>query len=225
MATKVAMILAGCGVNDGSEIHEAVLTMLALDKAGAEVHCFAPDGNQAHVVNHLTHQPVAGEKRNVLVESARIARGQVRNLKEASAGDFDALILPGGFGAAKNLCNYATEGREADVNPEVSRIVKEFVAAQKPVGAMCIAPIVVAAVFKGNDKVHPVMTIGSDPSTAADLESFGATHMTCGVKDCVSDVRNRIVSTPAYMLGKGPAEVSEGIAKMVHTVLEMVATR
>ena len=225
MTTKVAVLLAGCGVNDGSEIHEAVLTLLALDEAGVDVECFAPDGDQFHVVNHLTHQPVAGEKRNVLVESARIARGNVRNIKEASAASFDALILPGGFGAAKNLCNYATEGREADVHSEVSRVVKEFVAAQKPIGAMCIAPIVVAAVFKGDDKVHPMVTIGSDPSTAADLESFGAIHLTCGVKDCVSDVRNRIVSTPAYMLGKGPAEVSEGITKMVHAVLEMASAR
>ena len=223
MTTKVAVLLAGCGVNDGSEIHEVVLTLLALDEAGVEVECFAPDGDQAHVVNHLTHQPVAGEKRNVLIESARIARGKVRSLKEASATDFDALILPGGFGVAKNLCNYTTEGREADVDTEVSRVVKEFVAAEKPIGAMCIAPIVVAAVFKGDDKVHPMMTIGSDPSTAADLESFGATHLTCGVKDCVSDVRNRIVTTPAYMLGQGPAEVREGITKMVHAVLEMAS--
>ena len=225
MTTKVAVLLAGCGVNDGSEIHEAVLTLLALDEAGVDVECFAPDGDQAHVVNHLTHQPAAGEKRNILVESARIARGKVRNLKEASAADFDALFLPGGFGAAKNLCNYATEGREADVNSEVSRVVKEFVAARKPIGAMCIAPIVVAAVFKGDDKVHPMMTIGNDPATAADMESFGATHLACGTKDCVSDVRNRIVSTPAYMLGQGPAEVSEGITKMVHAVLEMASAR
>ncbi len=225
MTTKVAVLLAGCGVNDGSEIHEAVLTLLALDEAGVEVDCFAPDGDQLHVVNHLTHKPVPGEKRNILVESARIARGKVRSIKEASAADFDALILPGGFGAAKNLCNYATEGREADVNTEVSRVVKEFIAARKPVGAMCIAPIVVAAVFKGDENVHPMMTIGSDPSTAADLESFGATHLTCGVKDCVTDVRNRIVSTPAYMLGTGPAEVRPGITKMVNAVLEMAAAK
>ena len=225
MTVKVAVLLAGCGVYDGSEIHESVLTMLALDAAGAAYECCAPEGDQMHVVDHLAGRPSEGEARSIMRESARIARGKVRPLSKVSAADYDALVIPGGFGAAKNLCTYAVDGREARANPEVARVVREFVKAGKPVGAMCIAPAAVAAVFRGDPDVRPVLTIGSDPGTAADLEAMGAAHLVCDVRDCVTDPRNRIVSTPAYMIGKGPAEVSVGIGKLVKALLDMCGGR
>lgn len=219
MAKKVAVLLSGCGVFDGSEIHEAVLTLLALDNAGAEAVCCAPNADQMHVVNHLTRQP-AEEKRNMLVEAARIARGNIKDLCEIRAGDFDALFLPGGFGAAKNLCTFAVDGPEAKVHPEVVRVVREFAAARKPLGAVCIAPATLAAVFKGTD-VKPTVTIGTDEATAAGIRAMGAEHVACGVKDFHVDKVNRIVTTPAYMLGRGIGEVFVGIEKTVRAVLDL----
>src|SRR5512133_2943461 len=157
---KIGVILSGCGVNDGSEIHEAVITLLAIDRAGAEAICMAPDIEQMQVVNHLTGTPVAGEKRNVLVESARIARGKIRNLKEVKGNEIDALILPGGFGAAKNLCDFALKGAACAVNPEVERLLREVHQAGKPIGALCIAPALVARIL---GKEQPTVTIGTDP--------------------------------------------------------------
>ena len=137
---KIGVVLSGCGVYDGAEIHESVITLLAIDKLGAQALCMAPNKNQMHVVNHLTGSVAEGETRNVLVESARIARGQIRDMKEVTVKDFDALILPGGFGAAKNLCDFAVKGKDCAVDPEVKRLVSETLAAKKPVGAICIAP-------------------------------------------------------------------------------------
>src|SRR5512140_2033434 len=141
---RIGVILSGCGVYDGAEIHETVLTLLALDRAGAEAVCLAPDIPQFHVVNHLTGQAAAGESRNVLVESARIARGAVRDVAGAKASEFDALVLPGGFGAAKNLSTFASKGDSCEVDPGVARLVREVHALGKPVGAMCIAPVLLA---------------------------------------------------------------------------------
>ncbi|MCX7718318.1 MAG: isoprenoid biosynthesis glyoxalase ElbB [Candidatus Sumerlaeaceae bacterium] len=219
MAKKVAVLLSGCGVFDGSEIHEAVLTLLALDNAGAEAVCCAPNVDQMHVINHLTHQPV-NEKRNVLVESARIARGKIKDLAEIRAADFDALFLPGGYGAAKNLCTFATDGPNAIIHPEVARVVRDFAAARKPIGAVCIAPATLAAVFKGTD-IKPAVTIGTDEATASGLRAMGAEHVSCGVKDFHVDKANRIVTSPAYMLGRSIGEVFVGIEKTVRAVLDL----
>ena len=164
MAKKVGVILAGCGVYDGSEIHEAVCTLLALDRAGAEAICMAPDVDQA-VVNHLTGEEIPGASRNVLEESARIARGNIRNITDVKAGDLDALIFPGGFGAAKSLCSFATKGTECTANPDVARLVREVVAANKPLAASCIAPALIARIL-GDDKRAPSLTVGTDPATA-----------------------------------------------------------
>lgn len=216
---KVGVLLSGCGVYDGSEIHEAVLTLLALDRAGAQIVCLAPNMEQVHVINHLTGE-VTDEKRNVLVESARIARGNIRDVQQVKAADLDALIIPGGYGAAKNLSDFAFQGTGASVHPEVKRLVNELVAAGKPVGAICIAPATVAKALA--DK-KPEVTIGNDRDTASAIEAMGATHKVCSVDMIHVDERNKVVSTPAYMLGPGIKEVAQGIEKLVAKVVEMAS--
>jgi enhancing lycopene biosynthesis protein 2 len=217
MLERIGVLLSGCGVFDGSEIHEAVLTLLALDRAGAEAVCLAPDMEQYHVINHLTRE-VAEEKRNVLVESARIARGRIRNLEEVGVDELDGLILPGGFGAAKNLSDFALKGKEATVHPDVARLLREMVDKGKPVGAICIAPATVAAALPDRE---PEVTIGSDEGTALAIEGMGGRHQACTVDIIHYDEKNRIVSTPAYMLGKSIKEVAEGIEKLVARVVEL----
>lgn len=220
MAKKIGVVLAGCGVYDGAEIHEAVITLLAIDRAGAEAVCMAPNIEQMHVVNHLTGEVAEGEKRNVLVEAARIARGKIRDIATVKAGDIDALILPGGFGAAKNLCNFAVKGPECEVSPEVARLVREIVKAKKPLAAVCIAPALVARVL-GDEKLAHKLTIGTDQGTAQALEAMGAQHVACPVNEFIVDEKNKIVSSPAYMLAGRISEAAEGIEKTVRVVLEM----
>jgi enhancing lycopene biosynthesis protein 2 len=203
-------------VFDGAEIHESVLTLLFLDKAGAEAICMAPD-TEFEVVNHLTQ--TSGGKRNVLTESARIARGNIRNLKDVKASEIDALILPGGFGAAKNLSDFAVKGPEATVQPDVKRILEEMLSAGKPIGAICIAPATVAKALA--DK-KPEVTIGTDAGTAAAIEKTGAKHKSCSVDMIHIDQKNKIVTTPAYMLGPGIKDVAVGIEKLVNQVLSMI---
>lgn len=217
---KVAVVLSGCGVYDGAEIHESVVTLLALDRAGAEVVIAAPDVEQAHVVNHLTGDEARGEKRNVAVEAARIARGAVTDLAKLKAADIDAIIFPGGFGAAKNLCTYAFNGRDLKINPEVQRITLEMVRAAKPVGTVCIAPVMTAKIL-ADSGFNVTVTIGNDANTAADIESFGAHHKSCAVDDIVIDENTRVVSTPAYMLAGSIKEAAAGIEKLVDAVLRM----
>ena len=217
MSKRIGVLLSGCGVFDGSEIHEAVLTLLALDRAGAEAVCLAPDMEQYHVVNHLT-QEVTEEKRNVLVESARIARGKIRDLAEVGADELDGLILPGGFGAAKNLSDFAIKGKEATVHPGVARLLREMVDKGKPVGAICIAP---ATVTRALSDRKPEVTIGSDEGTALAIEGMGGRHRVCTVDTIHFDEKNRIVSTPAYMLGSSIKDVAEGIEKLAAKIVEL----
>lgn len=214
---KVGVLLSGCGVFDGAEIHEAVLTLLALDRAGAEIVCMAPNVEQAHVINHLT-QEVTAEKRNVLVESARIARGEIKDLKDVQAGDLDALIMPGGFGAAKNLSDFAFKGPQATVHPEVKRLLTDLAAAGKPIGAICIAP---ATLTKALADRKPEVTIGTDAGTASAIEAMGGRHKSCSVDMIHLDAGNKLVSTPAYMLGPGIKEVAQGIEKLVARVVAL----
>jgi enhancing lycopene biosynthesis protein 2 len=218
MGKKVGVILAGSGVMDGSEIHEAVCTMLALDRAGAEIECIAPNKDQRDVVNHQTNASQE-EKRNVLVESARIARGNVRDIVDVKADDLDAVILPGGFGAAKNLCTFAVEGKDCTVDPDVARLLRDMNSAGKPIGALCIAPAVLAAVF-GSD-LHPRITIGSDEGTAQALEAMGARHVDTPVSDIVVDSDHKIVTNPGYMLATRISEVADGAEQVVKSVLGM----
>ena len=217
---KVGVVLSGCGVYDGSEIHEAVITLLALDRAGAEVICMAPDMEQG-VVNHLTGEPVEGATRNVLEEAARIARGKISNIATIQATDIDALVLPGGFGAAKNLCDFAFKGPDCEVHPEVARLVRETVAAKKPLAAICIAPALVSKVL-GNDKLAHQLTIGTDEGTAQALTAMGSEHINCPVNEFIIDKENKIISSPAYMLAGSISEAAEGIEKTIKAVLEMI---
>jgi enhancing lycopene biosynthesis protein 2 len=218
--TKVGVLLSGCGVNDGSEIQESVITMLALDRAGVEMVLMAPNIDQMHVINHYTGQEM-NEFRNVLVESSRIARGNIKDIVEVSGNDIDALILPGGFGVTKNLCDYAMAGPECSINPDVYRLVTEVHYLQKPIGAICIAPAMIAKILSEQDE-SAEMTIGLDKTTASDIKAMGSTHVLCSVTEMVVDEEKKMVSTPAYMEAKSIKEAAEGIEKLVAKVLEMV---
>jgi enhancing lycopene biosynthesis protein 2 len=217
MKKKIGVLLSGCGVFDGTEIHEAVITLLALDRKGAQALCMAPDMDQFHVMNHLTGE-AADEKRNVLVESARIARGNVSDIKTMSAADMDALIMPGGGGAAKNLSNFAIKGKDADVHPEVRRLIRELVDAGKPVGAICISPAVLARILV--DK-QPEVTIGNDRGTAESITAMGGIHKPCAVDMIHVDRTNKLITSPAYMLGPGIKDVAVGIEKLVDEILDL----
>ena len=217
---KIGVILSGCGVMDGSEIHESVLTLLAIDKAGAKAVCMAPNIPQQDVVNHLTNETTPGEKRNVLVEAARIARGNIQDVKTVPAESLDGLVLPGGYGAAKNLCDFAGAGKKCKVHPDVARLIREVHGQGKPVGAICIAPAILASLF-GKDSA--TLTIGTDPGTAAKLEKMGARHKDCSVREFTVDEKLKLVTTPAYMLAERISEAQEGIEKLVKKVIELAA--
>ena len=216
MSKKVAIILSGCGVFDGAEINETVLTALSLDQQGAQVEYFAPNIAQHHVLNHLTGEEMP-EQRNVLVESARITRGKSRDVRELKAADFDAVILPGGFGVAKNLSDFAFKGAECTVQEETLQAILQFKEAQKPVGLICIAPALSAKIFGEGVRC----TIGNDADTAAALTHMGAEHQDCSVGGIVVDEKNRLVTTPAYMLAQSISEAAKGIDKLVVQVLAM----
>lgn len=215
---KIGVVLSGCGVYDGSEIHEAVLALLAIDRQGCEAVCMAPAGGFA-VTNHLTGQQVT-EQRDVLVEAARIARGRIRDIKEVKAAELDAIVFPGGFGAAKNLSDFAVKGSTASVNVEVARLLQEMAEAGKPIGAVCIAPVLLAAVL--GKQYSPTVTIGNDAATAAEIEKCGAKHQECPVAEIVVDRKNKIVTSPAYMLGTRISEVAEGIDACVREVVKLL---
>lgn len=208
---KIAVILSGCGVFDGAEIHESVLTLLALEQNNLEYQCFAPDIDQMHVINHLTGDPSEGESRNVLIEAARIARGDIKDLAEAKESDFDAAVLPGGFGAAKNLSDFAVKGSDCTVNPELERFIKAMAAAKKPVGFICISPAMIPRLYGEGSK----LTIGNDQDTADAIEAMGGVHTACPVENIVYDEKHNLLSTPAYMLAGSVSEAASGINKLV----------
>lgn len=222
---KVGVLLSGCGVLDGSEVYESVLTILALEKAGADVAPVAPDIPQAEVLNHyrgteLRTGEAGGPNRSVLAESARIVRGKITSLTEVSGHDFDALIIPGGYGVVRNLCTYADEGENARVNEDVKRLINELVVLGKPIGAICIAPMLVALCIGDRG---PSLTIGNDPKTAVDLQKFGAIFAATGLEDIHVDEKLKLVSTPAFMLANHAVEAQPGIEKLVKKVLELAA--
>ena len=218
---KVGVVLSGCGVNDGAEIHESVITMLFLDRAGAEMVLMAPNIDQLHVINHATGEEIEGESRNVLVESARIARGEIKDIVDVTSEDIDALIFPGGFGVAKNLCDYAMAGANCSVNPDVFRLVSEVHSSEKPIGVICISPVMMGKVMeKMGEKVS--LTIGNDEQTANDLITMGAKHVTCPVQEIVVDKDKKVVSTPAYMLAGRISEAADGIEKLVKEVINLI---
>lgn len=217
MSKRVAVVLSGCGVYDGAEIHEAVLTLLHLAQAGAQVQCFAPDIPQLHVINHLKGEVAEGETRNVLVEAARIARGNIKPLTAARVTDFDALVVPGGFGAAKNLCDFAVKGAGMTVQQDFLAFAQAMHAAGKPVGLICIAPAMAAAICGNGTKT----TIGNDADTVAAVNATGAQHVVCTVQETCIDREKKLVTTPAYMLAQSIAEANDGIGKLVGEVLAL----
>ncbi len=214
---NVAVILSGCGVFDGSEINESVFTLLEIEKNGARYQCFAPDIPQAQVVNHLTGKVVENETRNVLVEAARICRGNIKDVQQARASDFDALIFPGGFGVAKNLSNFADAGVDCKVNIDVLRFAKAMADNHKPIGFICISPVMIPKIYGSGVQE----TIGNDEETAQAIAAMGGVHKKCPVTEIVYDEKHRVVSTPAYMLAGNMLEAYSGIEKLVKKVLEI----
>ncbi|MGR3038840.1 isoprenoid biosynthesis glyoxalase ElbB [Vibrio vulnificus] len=212
---KVAVILSGCGVYDGSEIHEAVLALHAIEKAGANWHCFAPNVDQLHVINHKTGEEMS-ETRNVLVESARIARGNIDDVVKLNVEEFDALLLPGGFGAAKNLTNFAISGAECQVNESVAKACRDFAQAGKPAGYLCIAPVMLPLIYGAGIEG----TIGNDAATAAAFNQMGGDHKACGVDDIYHDAKHNAFSTPTYMLAGSISEAANGIEKLVNALVK-----
>ena len=214
---KIGVVLSGCGVNDGSEIHEAVITMLELDKAGAEMVLMAPNIDQLHVINHATGEEM-DDSRNVLIESARIARGNIEDIAVVTSDNIDALILPGGFGVAKNLSDYAMAGMECSINPDVLRLSRQVHNDGKPIGVICIAPAIMAKILAGDTE----LTIGFDEQTASDIDAMGAKHVLCPVDQIVVDKDKKVVSTPAYMEAKSIKEAASGIEKLVSEIFNMI---
>ena len=213
---KFAVVLSGCGVFDGAEIHEATLTMLAIMKQGAQYEIFAPDIPQHHVINHITGEEM-DESRNVLLESARISRGQIKDLKQYDPNNFDALIFPGGFGAAKNLCDFAFKGAGCTVNLDIEQAILETAGKNKPIGALCISPVIFAKVF-GDVEV----TIGQDAGTSEAIEKLGATHVKTTHGEVIIDEKNNLFTTPCYMLDANILDIAKGASNIVKVMLEQM---
>lgn len=215
--SRIGVVLSGCGVNDGSEIHEAVITMLELDRAGAEMVLMAPNIDQLHVINHATGEEM-DDSRNVLIESARISRGNIEDIAGVTSENLDALIFPGGFGVAKNLSDYAMAGMECSINPDVLRLSREVHNDGKPIGVICIAPAIMAKILAGETE----LTIGFDEQTASDIDAMGAKHVLCPVDEIVVDKEKKVVSTPAYMEAQSIKQAASGIEKLVAEILNMI---
>lgn len=213
----VAVVLSGCGVFDGAEIYESTLTLLRLDQLDIPYQCMAPNVPQLHVINHLTGEVVKDEHRNVLIEAARVARGEIIDLAEAKADHYSAVIFPGGFGAAKNLCDFAVKGADCEVNSEVERIVTEALAARLPLGFICIAPAAMGKIAQLAG-LKTKLTLGNDPDSAAGINAMGQQHIDCEVSEIVVDEVNRVVTTPAYMLAGRISEAAVGITKLVDQI-------
>lgn len=216
---KVAVILAGCGFKDGSEIREAVAVLWSLSRHGAIAECFAPDMEQTDVVNTFTGKTSKNEVRNCLVEAARIARGQIRKLRELNSDEFDAVILPGGYGAAKNLCTFAMQGSKGTVLPHLQKTLQAFYDSERPIGAVCIAPAILALALKGKSIE---LTVGQKCEASEEIQKLGHSHIVKSASDCHTDEKNKIVSTPAYMYDDAPLhEIFTGIDKLVTQVISL----
>jgi len=220
MTKKIGVLLSGCGHRDGSEIHEATMALLAIDEAGCEAVCFSPRGSQSTVRNHVTGDELS-EKRDMMVEAARIARGKIRDIVAVQAKDMDALIIPGGTGAALNLSSYFSDGVNCTVHPEVERLISELLRAKKPIGGICIAPAMLAKVLQKN-KINATLTLGQKGELLDSLKAMGQTPKECQAIDCIIDTKNKIVSTPAYINAKSIGELHSGISKLVDAVVAMI---
>ncbi|XP_074613743.1 ES1 protein homolog, mitochondrial-like [Acropora palmata] len=223
--TSVAVVLSGSGVFDGTEIHEASAVLVHLSRAGADVSIYAPDIPQMHVLNHTKGEVTEGETRNVLVESARIARGKISSLADLDVTSHDAVVFPGGFGAAKNLSSFAVEGTGCKVNKDVQQAMTAFHVAKKPIGLCCIAPVLAAKVIPGVE-----ITVGQDKDdggrwpyagTASAVVEMGAKHVNRDVLEIHVDEENKVVTTPAFMCETKVHEVHDGVGKMIEAVLKL----
>lgn len=212
---KVAVVLSGCGVLDGSEIHEAVSVLVHLSRAGVETRMFAPDIEQSDVINHVKGAAAGDGTRNVLVEAARIARGKVKPLSALEVDSYSAVIFPGGYGAAKNLCNFARQGENLTVNPDVEKVIKAFHEAKKPIGMLCVSPVIAAKLIPGVS-----ITLGNeDKDIQAVMQKIGAKPIPLGVNEVAVDEEHNVISSPAYMTNSPIHKVFDGIGKFVETVL------
>ncbi len=212
----IAVVLSGCGVYDGAEIHEAVATFLAIDRQGGAYQCYAPNIKQHHVVDHLTGKETT-ETRNVLVEAARIARGNIKDLKEFDVNQVDAVVFPGGFGVAKNLCTFALDGPDCTINEEVAGVVGSMVAADKPIAALCIAPALISKLLEGAK-----VTIGQDAETAQAIEAMGGAHTSTMHGEVVVDQRFKLVTSPCYMLESTIGQIADGATNTVKALFELI---
>lgn len=213
---KFAVILCGCGSMDGSEIHEAVMTLLAIDRNEYEYSIFAPNDNQYHVVDHVSGQ-ATDEKRNMMVEAARIARGQIRPLEECKVEEFDAVVFPGGFGAAKNLFTYAIDGKDCTVREDVATLIRAFHACKKPIGALCIAPVMIAKVLG-----DVTITVGNDEGTIENVLSFGSKHINTLQKGVIADKQNMVFTTPCYMLPARISDIADCAENLIEAIIENI---
>ncbi len=217
MANKsIAVILSGCGHRDGSEIHEATLTLWAIHKNGADFQCYAPNITQHHVLNHVTGEEME-ENRNVFIESARISRGNLKTLDEFNADEHDSLIIPGGLGAAKNLCSFAFDGDHCQVNSDLQKALLSMFEQNKPIGALCIAPVILARLF---DNI--TITIGNSTDVETKIESMGAIHQQASPTDIIVDEAHKIVTTPCYMYDSRVDQIGIGAEKLVKEVMRMI---
>ena len=213
-----AVVLSGCGRADGSEIHEAVCALLCIENMGCTYQCFAPNIEQAAVINHLNNQPMP-ETRNVLVEAARIARGNILDLKEFKVQDFDGIVFPGGLGAVTNWCDFAEKGIDCDVNNSIRAVIRSCYDHKLVIGAMCIAPAMVAVVL-ADKKIH--FTLGAGGAMAQKLEQLGVVHEEVGVTDVCIDRENRVCSTPAYMLASNMVDVCQGAQNLIGAMCQLI---
>ncbi|ELT90411.1 hypothetical protein CAPTEDRAFT_171016 [Capitella teleta] len=222
-------VLSGCGVFDGTEVHEASACLVHLSRNGASVSMFAPDVTQMHVIDHSKGAPAEAETRNVLVEAGRIARGNIKSLADLKSGDFDAVIFPGGFGAAKNLSDFATAGKDMKVNEDVERVIQDFHGSRKPIGLCCIAPVLAAKILPGVE-----VTVGHESEeggrwpycgTAEAIEQLGATHVSKDVTESHVDSKNKVVTSPAYMCETKVHHVFDGIGSMIKNVIQLTTSK
>jgi enhancing lycopene biosynthesis protein 2 len=217
---KIAVVLAGSGVKDGSEIHESVVTLLTIKRNNADYVCFAPDKNQYHVINHTDNSVMKNNERNMLTEAARIARGEIKDLKKYKPDDFDAVIFPGGLGVAKNLFTYAVDGVKCDIDPVVEKTILDTIEAGKPIGAICISPLLVARALRDSN-IKPRVTVGNEEDLMAAVKNMNGIPEERLVGEICYDEVNKIVSTPAYTIGKNIAEVATGIEKLVQKIIRI----
>lgn len=219
MRKNIAVLLGGCGTFDGSEIQESVLTLLSIKQCEVNYQCFSIDEPQHHVTDHNSKSVDNNTIRNMLIESARIARGDIKNISELLVDQYDALIIPGGFGVAHNFCDFAIKGKDFSVRSDIARICLEFTKAEKPVGFICIAPVMIAKIYCG---FNVKMTIGNDTQVADIITSMGMKHVNTMVDEICIDEKYKIVSTSAYMLAENIAQVYDGIFKLVSAVVKLI---